>query len=218
MSNLTQTIMPTKIAVVLTAIRIETEAVLRHLENPRHKQVAGIWFQTGRFGSWTVAHAETGPGNLKAATTAASALTHLRPEVAAFVGVAGGVKDVDLGDVIVATKVYSYESGKETADGFHPRPDAQHSNRELEQRARLLSRSPDWHAKLSAALWPDRKPRVHVGPIASGESVVADDAGRIATLLKLHYGDTLAVEMEGYGFLEAARADSTPRRCGAGDF
>ena len=40
---------------------------------------------------------------------------------------------------------------------------------------------------------------------------MADDAGRIATILKLNYGDLLAVEMEGYGFLEAARVHSACR-------
>jgi len=152
------------------------------------------------------------------------------------------VKDVDLGDVVVATKVYSYESGKETpgppfsptmagiavmwtmllrllfgnsvprtADGFYPRPNVQHSHRELEQRARVLSRESDWQAKLSTPIWPGRKPSVHIGAIASGEAVVADGGGRIATILKLNYGDALAVEMEGYGFLEAARVDAACR-------
>ena len=65
-----------------------------------------------------------------------------------------------------------------------------------------------WHGRLDPALWPDRRPEVQVGPIASGEAVVADNRGRIAKYLSQYYGDTLAVEMEGHGFLEAIHIDA----------
>jgi nucleoside phosphorylase len=208
MANTTQPPMPTKVAIVLTAIQIETEAVLRHLSGQRRESVEGTWFQIGQFGPWTVAIAEVGPGNAGAATIAVRAFTHFRPEVAAFMGVAGRVKDVELGEVVVATKVYNYESGKETSSGFQVRPDLQTSHHELEQRARVLRTSTSWHDRLDSAVWSDRKPSVYVGPIAAGEAVVASNKGRIAAHLKQHYGDALAVEMEGRGFLEAAHIQS----------
>jgi nucleoside phosphorylase len=200
-----------RVAVVLTAIQVETEAVLRHLIDRDRQRVSDTWFQTGRFDGWAIAVAEVGPGNAGAATVATRALAHFNPEIAAFVGVAGGVKDVDLGDVVVGTKVYGYESGKETPNGFQPRPDVQNSNHELEQRARVLRSDTIWHRRLDPALWPDNKPRVHVAPIAAGEAVVATNAGRIAAQLRQHYSDALAVEMEGRGFLEAAHIDSRCR-------
>ena len=127
------------VAVVLTAIQAETKAVLRHLDNPRHEDIRGTWFHVGQFGVWTVATAEVGAGNASAATIAVRAVTHFSPEVAAFVGIAGGVKDGALGDVVVATKVYGYEAGKETPkEGFRPRPDVPTSHHELQQRARVI--------------------------------------------------------------------------------
>jgi nucleoside phosphorylase len=196
------------VAVVLTAIEAETQAVLRHLTDRDRQRVSDTWFHTGRFAGWTIAVAEAGPGNASAATIATRALAYFNPEIAAFVGVAGGVKDVTLGDVVVATKVYAYESGKETPNGFFPRPEVQKSHHELEQRARVLRSDTMWHRRLDTTLWSDRKPRVYVDPIAAGEAVVAANAGRIATLLRKHYGDALAVEMEGRGFLEAAHIES----------
>jgi nucleoside phosphorylase len=196
------------VAVVLTAIQVETEAVLRHLTNRDRELVGDTWFQIGRFNIWKIAVAEVGSGNAIAASIAVRALSHFRPQIAAFVGVAGGVKDVALGDVVVATKVYAYEAGKEMPEGFRARPSVQTSHHELEQRARVLRTDARWYRRLDSRLGSNRHPAVHVGPIGAGEAVVADNAGRIATLIALHYGDTLAIEMEGRGFLEAAHIDS----------
>jgi hypothetical protein len=46
-----------------------------------------------------------------------------------------------------------------------------------------------------------------VGPIAAGAKVIKSSAGAIATLLKETYCDTLAIEMEGEGFMRAAYAN-----------
>src|SRR5271155_5032503 len=54
-----------------------------------------------------------------------------------FVGVGGEVKDVALGDVVVATKVYGYESGKAKAE-FHARPELYNPAYDLDE-AVLLS-------------------------------------------------------------------------------
>ena len=45
-----------------------------------------------------------------------------------------------------------------------------------------------------------------MGAIAAGEKVVATTRGEMARLLERHFSDTLAVDMEGYGFLRALHA------------
>jgi len=162
---------------ILTAIQIETEAVLRHLVDWDCKRIVDTWFQTDRFGPWTVAVDKVGLGNANAATIAVRAFMHFRPAIAAFVGIAGGVKAVALGDVVVATKVYGFEAGKETPEGFRVRSSVQTSHHELEQRAHFLRTDASWRQRLGAGLWSDHKPVVHVALIAAGEAVVANDGG-----------------------------------------
>ena len=104
-----------KIAIILTALEVETRAVLRQLSDRTNETVSGTGFFKGQFEGWDVAVAEVGSGNVSAAAVAVRALEHYKPNAALFVGVAGGVKDVKIGDVVVGTKVYGYESQRASA-------------------------------------------------------------------------------------------------------
>lgn len=137
-------------AVILTALRVEYLAVREHLDPATIRELTherGTVYEEGIFvardRSWRVAIAEIGAGNETAAFEIERAIASFEPDVALFVGVAGGLKDVTLGDVVFATKVYGYESGKSDRE-FLPRPDLGHSNYSLEQRARAEGRRVDW--------------------------------------------------------------------------
>jgi nucleoside phosphorylase len=125
-------------AVILTALELETKAVLRQLGNFTDETVSGTSVFKGKFEGWDLAVAEVGPGNQSAAAIGTRLLEHYKPDVALFVGIAGGIKDVAIGDVVVATKVYGYESGKEVTGGFRSRPDVTRAAHDLESRARVL--------------------------------------------------------------------------------
>lgn len=197
----------TRCVVIVTALDVETRAVLRQLGPWTEETVDGTVLYKGTFADWSVAVVEVGPGNIAAAAVASRAIGHCGADVALFVGVAGCVKDVRLGDVVVASKVYGYESGKDTSHGFLPRPDLQRSAHGLEQRARAISKGTSWRARLDESI-SDVDPQISVGPVAAGERVVASTRSATAKFLKKHYGDTLAVEMEGRGFLEAVHVHS----------
>jgi nucleoside phosphorylase len=126
-------------AVVVTALPVEFSAVCEHLEGRKedtHPQ--GTVYERGLFRpgvgrEWEVVVVEIGAGNPAAAAEVERAITYCRPNVVLFVGVAGGLKDVAIGDVVAASKVYSYEFGKESA-GFKPRPASHDSNYRLTPR------------------------------------------------------------------------------------
>lgn len=198
-------------AVIMTALQIEYRAVQAHLVDLReniHPQ--GTVYEVGNFidsdRRWEVLIAEIGAGNDSAAAEAERAIKHFQPEVAMFIGVAGGVKDVELGDVIAADKVYDYESGKDYGSGFAPRPDVGKSSYSLGQRARVEARKGNWQSRIIGGA-TEKTPRAHIGPIAAGEKVVGSKRAATAKLIRAQYGDTLAVEMEGSGFLKATQAN-----------
>jgi nucleoside phosphorylase len=196
-------------AVILTALKVEYLAVRHYLTNLQesiHDQ--GTVYEKGTFESdgrvWDIGIVEIGAGNAGAALEAERAIAHFKPNVILFVGVAGGIKDVALGDVVASTKIYAYESGKAEA-GFKPRPEVGLASYSLEQRARAEARRDDWLKRIVG----EQRPQVFVAPIAAGEKVVASTKSEVYKFIRSNYGDAVAVEMEGFGFLEAARANQS---------
>ncbi len=196
-------------AVILTALPIEYSAVRRHLRNCKEEVYKGTVYERGAFLAeacqWEIGIIQGGAGNASAATEAERAIDYFQPQVALFVGVAGGLKDVRIGDVVVGTKVYGYESGKATERRFLPRPDVGESSYRLIQRAQAEARKQNWLQRIRRSA--DTAPQAFVGPIAAGEKVIAATRSDIYRFLQTMYSDALAVEMEARGFLKAAHAN-----------
>jgi nucleoside phosphorylase len=196
-------------AVILTALPVEYKAIrarLTDLQEQTHPQ--GTVYEWGKFLSgaqiWDIGIVEIGQGNTAAAAEAERAIQYFQPEVILFVGVAGGIKDVGLGDVVAATKVYGYESGKDEVT-FKPRPNVMNSTYRLEQRARAETKKGNWLRRIKKS--SSTKPRAFVGPIAAGARVVASTRSATYRFIRESYSDALAVEMEGLGFLEAVHGN-----------
>jgi nucleoside phosphorylase len=194
-------------AVVLTALELEHAAVVAHLSRPIVEQVErGLIFDVGTFSGrrpWRVAVAQAGPGNPSAGVLLERAVSVFAPEVAMFVGIAGGRKDVRHGDVVAADAVYDYESGKDDEDRYLPRIKTSAPSFALVQRAQAVARRAKWPHRIKPAP-PKRRPSAFVKPIAAGGKVVAHDRSNTAQLVAAYCGDALAVDMESYGFLRGA--------------
>lgn len=199
-------------AVIITALQIERIAVVEHLRDVSEEPpLSGSIYRRGIFDDcsepWEVIVAEIGAGNIGAAAEAERVISHYSPEIAIFVGVAGAIKDLKHGDVVASAKVYGYESGKDDKGGFKTRPEVQLATYALEQRARYEAGEPDWRQRIkrvdetSHAANPDAR----VAPIAAGEKVVASNRSRTYQFIREHYGNAVAVEMEGHGFLLGVR-------------
>ncbi|ASQ98672.1 hypothetical protein [Streptomyces sp. 11-1-2] len=194
--------------VVLTALEVEYRAVRAHLEDPRPVRAErGAQFELGVFrdgsGERTVAIHMTGPGNPGAAASVERAAALFAPRAVLFVGVAGGVKDVALGDVVAADAVYDYETGKDTESGFLPRQKTYQCAYGLVQLARLVAAGDAWQRRIRPGDDAPR-PRAHVKPLAAGGRVVAHHRSDAGLRLTASAGDALAVDMEGFGFLAGA--------------
>lgn len=190
--------------VILTPIAIEYSIVRRFLSNLKMKRIANFTCEVGQFEGkyhkFQIAIRETGSKETTAALATQAIIENLNPSILILLGICGGVKDVKIGDVVVGTKAYGYEAGKETPDGFVARPESYHYDKELIEHIKILEYSFD-RDKLN----PNHEEvKVFYGPIASGNKVIASTNSHIFHQLKLHYNDTTAVEMEATGFAEAA--------------
>ncbi len=196
-------------AVILTALPVEFRAVYAHLSHIHEKTLdVGTVYWQGTFPckgyAWRVSLIETGPNNAVAAIETERAISSFQPDVALFVGVAGGLKDVKKGDIVAADKIYNYESGKDDIK-FLPRPEAGHATYRMEHRAKAVRNNKLWLRRIKGPITTP-PPEAYVGAIAAGEKVVSSVRSTTYKRLKQQYSNALALEMEGYGFLRAIYA------------
>lgn len=193
--------------VILTALAVEQEAVLAHLVDVReHRHAQGTVFDVGGLAGHPgreVALGVTGQGTLAAATLTERAIAEFSPSAVLFVGVAGGLRNwLEIGDVVVGTKVYAYHGGKSTDSAFLARPKAWEIAHELDQAARRVQRARKWHEPL-APPGEAQSPEVYFEAIAAGDVVLDSKTSLVAEALHHNYNDAVAVEMESAGFAAA---------------
>jgi len=199
---------------IVTALKVERDAVLRHLGRAEPHYQAGdadtyyyseLPLSTPGQIYRVVLTMLLEPGNVKASSTTARLVERWQPNFVLMVGIAGGVPGkVNLGDVVVASFTHYYEAGKVTPTGDEQRPIQIRTDQRLYGRALDYERS-EWQATIGIPPPPtapaSHKPNAHFGGIASGEKVIANQD---ALRQLLQQARLLAVAMEGFGVAQAA--------------
>ncbi len=190
---------------IFTALSVEYEKVERHLtaagatrSGPEERDGgtrAVVYELSGRV-PWRVYLAKTGSGNTTTATAVSSWLAKVQPQAAFFVGIAAGRKDAVPRDVVIAETVYEYQRGKQSEQGFHARP------RSWEPPGEVLTTA----EQVADELAPLLTGRIHVKPIASGDTVIDSPYAPEHQIIRTHYEDTAAIETEGAGFARAVQS------------
>ncbi|GAB4023395.1 5'-methylthioadenosine/S-adenosylhomocysteine nucleosidase [Spirosoma migulaei] len=198
---------------ILTALEVERLAIEHHLKNIEQlaHPTTGTDYTKGTYTcnneTLEVIVARTDQTNVNAAIETERAIAHFNPEYVFFAGVAGGLKDVKVGDIVIGRDVYGYERGKAEGNNFKPRPQFGASSYALERAAGNYAKSEDWKLTAEKILNSEFSPviRTYTGTIASGEKVDASIDSALHQFLKQNASHALAIEMEGLGFLEVCR-------------
>jgi nucleoside phosphorylase len=207
---------------IITALKIEREAIVRRLEGVERVQDYGEPL-TYYVGSLRIP-AEDQPytvvltqiiemGNPDAAIATTKVIPRWRPRNVLMVGIAGGVKKkAALGDVVVSRYAHYYAPSKRKPK------EVEHRDRQFSSDLMLFARAQhydaaEWKGEIDSprpGTGKAKLPEVRFGPIACGEEVIADD--KALAELQRQCPKMVAVAMEGAGVAKAVLSAGDPPR------
>jgi nucleoside phosphorylase len=203
---------------LVTALPEERDALLDHLPAyarvpPRRDDIhvyfsANVGTSDGAGDYRTIVMPLLGMGRVNAATATAEAIKRWRPRHVILVGIAGGIaaRNVGLGDVLISEQVVDYELQKITTNGIEVRWSVHKASRRL-YAAALNVIGDAWTKRIATPRPNDGLPRIHVGPIASGDKVVAVQS--VLDEYRNVWPALVGVEMEAAGVASACFAAAT---------
>lgn len=145
-------------------------------------------------------------GLVNAAVTAGVCIARFNPSVVGMSGICGGFKGhADLGQIIISSMVYEYQSGKWASDGFRHEPYQVATDHSTMTALRVLANKADLITDLEAGFTGTRPPvakKPEVGIFTSGSAVIADNK-YITQISKIHR-KVSALDMEVFAIQRAA--------------
>ena len=184
---------------IIAAMPEELAYLLQHLDDAREEKVLGNSYHTGKVGSVELVLVESGIGKVMSAMSVAILADHFQVDAVINTGSAGAVANgIAVGDVVIADKL-CYHDVDVTAFGYDY---GQMARQPLyfESDKKFISLIQESLSKLDQT-W-------HLGLIATGDSFVAGEDK--IKVIKEHFPQVLAVEMEGAAIAQAAHALNLP--------
>ena len=184
---------------IIAAMPEELAYLLQHLEDAREEKVLGNSYHTGKVGSVELVLVESGIGKVMSAMSVAILADHFQVDAVINTGSAGAVATgIAVGDVVIADKL-TYHDVDVTAFGYDY---GQMARQPLyfESDKKFISLIQESLSKLEQT-W-------HLGLIATGDSFVAGEDK--IKVIKEHFPQVLAVEMEGAAIAQASHALNLP--------
>jgi nucleoside phosphorylase len=149
-------------------------------------------------------------GLTSSAILATKMVLMFQPRVLLLVGIAAGTRDSgrDYGDILIPQQAIDYSSGKIVqmpSKGIRFEPDPHPVSIPQPFLALFQNKSKEYLSDIEK-LWPGPKPKsalnIHIGPIASGDVVVA--SSEKVKSIREHWRKLIGVEMEAYAVYRAA--------------
>jgi adenosylhomocysteine nucleosidase len=201
---------------IITIVAHEAQAVRKVLEvsggYEGEKEVNGRFFEYGSLPAQTGVHrivtttaSNQGAGAVMSAYDAM--MREFAPHMVALVGIGGGIhSDLNICDVAVADQIFYYDRRKITPTGVLRRMEGYRPEGRMK---RLLIRYQSFRGDpASLESLHGKRFRVFVGPIATGEAVIADPNAEEKVYTQMVSDKCLAVEMEAAGLAQAVADDT----------
>lgn len=184
---------------VLGALKEEISLFLSHLEDVEEEGRALYTYARGFYKDHEIILGHTGIGKVNGALCTQRLIDLHRPELVIMVGVAGAIAKLQIGDVVLATKVAHHDFNYSFLEKYPPHMDPSHRgyfHADADQLQKVI------HGIASR----DFDFKVYSGPMVSGEEFI-DQEGRKEIIEKF---DPLTVDMETAGLAHACYRSQIP--------
>lgn len=185
----------------MTPLPAEYTAVSRHLTEKSSIVHEGAAYEIGKFqacnGDFQVIVGEPGMRNASMAVATERAIRYFEPQVAILCGIAGGIKDLEVGDIAIAKSAFDYDSGKESDNGFLPRPVEYKFSDELLAHAQLVQRADNWKSR---TLDGAQDAKALIASVAAGDKVISAVNSTTFDRIQQYLSHCKFLEMEAAGF------------------
>ncbi|MBN1218825.1 MAG: 5'-methylthioadenosine/S-adenosylhomocysteine nucleosidase [Anaerolineae bacterium] len=196
----------------LIAIRSEARPLLNSIDVTMSAEHIQARFHQGHLAGQPVVLAEVGPGKVQTAAVTQHLIDHYRTGLMVSCGSAGALSPaLQIGDVILAKRITMHDVGLYANNRFqhlgfydYTHPDGLHFHRALVVDPALLATARQAAAALN---WPRTPPAIHIGGLASGDQVMADN---VKKQWLYNTFDALAIDMESGAMAQVASLNQVP--------